>query len=268
MLRFPYFAWATAFAVALLPACAGAVELGAMAAHTGIGQVLEAEIELRGLGDLSGEEVHVGLASAEAFAGLGVERNDRSNDLAFSVEVGRNGHGVVHVKSSRPMREPYLDIVVQVLWPQGRLLREYSLLLDPPDATAAAARAADGQAFAECRCAAEPQPKARQRPPHAPRKAAAPSPRPLAEREASARLDEVQASLENARRQGDEVKGRIAEMQAQVARLSEQAALKDAQLSDLQARLVERNRQAAGGTATAAQSSTATAGASAPAEHP
>ncbi|WP_447747838.1 type IV pilus assembly protein FimV [Pseudomonas nicosulfuronedens] len=115
-----------------MPGMAGALELGEISSRAALGQTLSANIELRGISDLSSEEVVVSLASTQDFERLGVDRNVVTSGLKFTPEVGKNGRGVIHVSSSRPIREPYVNFVLQVVWPQGRLVREFTLLLDPP----------------------------------------------------------------------------------------------------------------------------------------
>ncbi|WP_160287773.1 type IV pilus assembly protein FimV [Pseudomonas knackmussii] len=139
MFRFSHFVLAGAIAAAFFPASAGALELGEISSRTALGQSLDAQIELRSLGDLSADEIKVALAPQQAFDRLGLDRSVVATGLSFSAEVGRNGRGVIRVKSSRPMREPYLDFLVQVAWPQGQVLREYTLLLDPPSYVATSA---------------------------------------------------------------------------------------------------------------------------------
>lgn len=139
MFRFSHFVLAGAIATAFLPANAGALELGEISSRTALGQSLDAQIELRSLGDLSGDEIKVALAPQQAFDRLGLDRSVVATGLSFSAEVGRNGRGLIRVKSTRPMREPYLDFLVQVTWPQGQVQREYTLLLDPPSYVATSA---------------------------------------------------------------------------------------------------------------------------------
>ncbi|WP_045211885.1 MULTISPECIES: FimV family protein [unclassified Pseudomonas] len=123
---------ATAVAAAFLPGMAGALELGDISSRAALGQNLSANIDLRGAADMSSEDVVVSLASAEDFERLGVDRNVVTSGLKFTPDIGRNGRGVIHVSSNRPIREPYVNFVLQVVWPQGRLVREFTLLLDPP----------------------------------------------------------------------------------------------------------------------------------------
>jgi len=121
--------------MAALLALAGrgyAVGLGEIRLDSALNERLRAEIPLIDIRGLDASEIIVSLASNQDFARLGVERFFYLGDLRFEVEVSRSGVGVVRVTSSRPITEPYLNFLVQVLWPQGRLLKEYTLLLDPP----------------------------------------------------------------------------------------------------------------------------------------
>ncbi len=123
---------ATAVAAAFVPGMAGALELGDISSRAALGQNLSANIDLRGAADLSADDVVVSLASAEDFERLGVDRSVVTSGLTFTPDLGKNGRGVIHVRSSKPIREPYVNFVLQVVWPQGRLVREFTVLLDPP----------------------------------------------------------------------------------------------------------------------------------------
>ncbi|TPW12009.1 MAG: hypothetical protein FD130_1857, partial [Halothiobacillaceae bacterium] len=77
------------------------------------------------------DRIKISLANDETYLAAGVERADLLNKLVFTVE-SRAGGVVVLVSSKESMREPFLDFIIEVNWPGGRLLREYTLLLDPP----------------------------------------------------------------------------------------------------------------------------------------
>jgi pilus assembly protein FimV len=111
---------------------AAALGLGDITVHSALNQKLNAEIELLETRGLSETEIVVKLASAEDFQRVGVERFFFLTGLQFHVEMKDPDHPVLRVTSAQPITEPYLNFVVQVLWPSGRLLKEYTLLLDPP----------------------------------------------------------------------------------------------------------------------------------------
>ncbi|MFG5860206.1 FimV/HubP family polar landmark protein [Pseudomonas sp. CR1201] len=99
--------------------------------HSALNQPLDAEIELLEVGDLNDSEIKIRLASAEDFERAGVDRFLFLNDLRFSPVI-RGSASRIRVVSSKPVREPYLNFIVEVARPNGKLLREYTLLLDPP----------------------------------------------------------------------------------------------------------------------------------------
>lgn len=113
-----------------------ALGLGEVTLQSALNQPLVAEIELLESRDLAANEVMPTLASAEAFNKAGIDRQFFLTDLTFTPVLKPNGKSVIRVTSNKPMREPYLNFLVQVLWPKGQLQREYTLLLDPPLYTA------------------------------------------------------------------------------------------------------------------------------------
>lgn len=112
-----------------------ALGLGEISLHSALNQPLEAEIELLQIGDLNADEIKVHLASVDAFNRSGVDRFVFLNDLRFT-PVLRGGQSMIRVVSSKPVREPFLNFIVEVLRPEGSLLREYTLLIDPPGSSA------------------------------------------------------------------------------------------------------------------------------------
>jgi len=109
---------------------ASALGLGEITLHSALNQPLNAEIQLLETGGLSNEDVIARLASPEAFAKAGIERVFFLNDLRFT-PVLRGDRGVIRVVSSKPVTEPYLSFLVQLARPNGDLLHEYTVLLDP-----------------------------------------------------------------------------------------------------------------------------------------
>jgi pilus assembly protein FimV len=123
---------AIAAASALTSGVAHALGLGEVTLQSALNQPLVAEIELLEVRDLAASEVLPRLASPEEFSKAGVDHPFFLNDLTFTPVIKPNGKNVIRVSSSKPVREPYLNFLVEVVWPNGRLLREYTVLLDPP----------------------------------------------------------------------------------------------------------------------------------------
>ncbi|MDP3978075.1 MAG: FimV/HubP family polar landmark protein [Pseudomonas sp.] len=132
MVRVRKLVLAIAAASALSSGMAHALGLGEVTLQSALNQPLVAEIELLEVRDLASNELLPNLASPEEFTRAGVDRQYFLTDLKFTPILKPNGKSVIRVTSSKPVREPYLNFLVEVLWPNGRLLREYTLLLDPP----------------------------------------------------------------------------------------------------------------------------------------
>lgn len=108
-----------------------ALGMGDIELDSALNQPLNARIKLLKASELENWEIKPDLASRDEFEKSGVERVFFLNSLKF--EVIRDGADVyVDVSSDQPVVEPFLNFLVQVDWPNGRLLREYTLLLDPP----------------------------------------------------------------------------------------------------------------------------------------
>lgn len=132
MVRVRKLVLAIAVASALSSGMAHALGLGEITLQSALNQPLVAEIELLEVRDLASNEVVPSLASPEEFVKAGVDRQYFLSDLKFTPVLKPNGKSVIRVTSNKTVREPYLNFLVEVLWPNGRLLREYTLLLDPP----------------------------------------------------------------------------------------------------------------------------------------
>jgi pilus assembly protein FimV len=122
---------AIAAASALSSGMAHALGLGELTLKSTLNQPLVAEIELLDVKELTAAEVVPSLASPEDFSKAGVDRQAFLNDLTFTPVLNASGKSILRVTSSKPLSEPMVKFLVQVMWPNGRLLRDYSVLLDP-----------------------------------------------------------------------------------------------------------------------------------------
>ncbi|MHB0819884.1 FimV/HubP family polar landmark protein [Stutzerimonas stutzeri] len=132
MVRVRNLVLAIAAATALTSEMAYALGVGEVTLKSALNQPLVAEIELLDAKTLAPGEVIPGLASVEEFNRAGIDRPYFLTDLTFTPVLRPDGKNIIRVSSTKPVREPYLNFLVEVLWPSGRLLREYTLLLDPP----------------------------------------------------------------------------------------------------------------------------------------
>ncbi|NWG86317.1 MAG: hypothetical protein HXY26_02215 [Hydrogenophilaceae bacterium] len=111
---------------------ADAAGLGRLTVQSALGQPLKAEIELYSVAKDELPSINAKLANVDAFRQARIERLDALNNLRFSVDSRPNGQPIIRVSSSTPINDPFLDLLIELNWASGRLLREYTLLLDPP----------------------------------------------------------------------------------------------------------------------------------------
>ncbi len=111
---------------------ANALGLGDIEMHSALNQPLDAEIPLTAVSPGETDDMLVTLASQEAFQRAGIDRPFSLTQLKFLVETKADGSAVVKVASKKPIVEPFLNFLIEVDWPNGRLIREYTVLLDPP----------------------------------------------------------------------------------------------------------------------------------------
>ncbi|MNG85527.1 hypothetical protein D3C79_442870 [compost metagenome] len=130
MLRIRKLVLAMAAASALSSGMANALGLGELTLKSAQNQPLDAEIELLDVRDLTAAEVAPSLASPEDFSKAGVAYPTYLEDLTFTPVISPNGKSVLRITSSQPLPGSVVKFLVQVMWPQGRLLRDYSVLLD------------------------------------------------------------------------------------------------------------------------------------------
>jgi Tfp pilus assembly protein FimV len=127
------FQWLLAGAAVTYSAWAPALGLGEITLHSALNQPLRADIALVDAAGVEENQLSVSLATADEFSHAGVDRAFFLSDLKFT-PVLRGNRGVIQVTSGKPVSEPFLNFLVQLNKPNGRLLREYTVLIDPPGA--------------------------------------------------------------------------------------------------------------------------------------
>jgi pilus assembly protein FimV len=131
-LRASVLAVASSFVLAGVPLTAQAAGLGRLVVFSALGQPLRAEIEVTAtrqeLIDMKPR-----LASAETFKQAGLEYAAVLPGVRFNLERRPNGQAVIKLTSDRPINDPFLDMLLELNWATGRLVREYTILLDPPE---------------------------------------------------------------------------------------------------------------------------------------
>ncbi len=123
---------ALAVALLLAPVLVHAAGLGRLTVNSNIGQPLNAEIDLVSVRADEGSGLAARLASPDAYQQANLQYNGALTGLKLSVEKRGNGQFFIKVTGSRPINEPFIDLLIELTGPGGRLLREYTALLDPP----------------------------------------------------------------------------------------------------------------------------------------
>lgn len=111
---------------------ASALGLGEIEVYSSLNQSLQAEISLNNVRPGEMDDLILQLASDDAFSRAGVERVFLPMKLKFKPVTKGNGDNVIVVTTEGIVREPFLNFLVNVEWPRGNLIREYTILLDPP----------------------------------------------------------------------------------------------------------------------------------------
>lgn len=130
-----------------MPLAASAAGLGKMTVMSGLGEPLNAEIEIAAnKEELSSLTARI--APSEIYAEQSIERASSLNGVKVELSRKSDGTPILKLSSLQPVNDPFLDMLIQVDWPTGRLLREYTALLDPPgygDRTMSAEGAVEGK---------------------------------------------------------------------------------------------------------------------------
>jgi pilus assembly protein FimV len=111
---------------------AQAAGLGKLTINSALGQPLNAEIDLVSLQPGEADNLSARVASPEAFRDARIEFSSALRLLRFSVEKRPSGQQYIKITSIGPINEPFVDALIEVSWPSGRMQREYPILLDPP----------------------------------------------------------------------------------------------------------------------------------------
>lgn len=153
---------------------AWALGLGRLAVQSALGESLRAEIDVTSLTPEEASNLVVRVAPPESYRTAGVDYNAVLPNTEVTLQRRADGRPYLRLRSDRPVQEPFVDVILEINWSTGRLVREYTLLFDPPTMARAPAPApAAAPSIAAAPAVPAPAPRA-------PRPAAAPSQAPAA----------------------------------------------------------------------------------------
>lgn len=113
----------------LVASSAQALDLGALHVYSEAGQPLDAEIQLFDVGGLSAEDIRPRFAGVDDLALSGLDNKRYLSDVRFFVAIEKDKSATLRLVSDQPINQSFLSFLLEVNWPQGRLLREYTALL-------------------------------------------------------------------------------------------------------------------------------------------
>ena len=118
--------------LAVLPSVSWALGLGEIELQSALNEPMQAEISIIGASGKELEGLNVKLAPKGDFDRLGLDRPEFLSSLRFDVGFNSASQPVLKVTSGRPITEPFVTFLIEAKWARGTLLREYTVLLDPP----------------------------------------------------------------------------------------------------------------------------------------
>ncbi|MBX9894718.1 MAG: fimbrial protein FimV [Nitrosomonas sp.] len=122
--------------ILMLPAAIYAAGLGKLTLNSALGQPLNAEIDIVTASSDEVPTLKASIATREAFAQAGISYESVLSTVRVSVESRINGNPYVKLTSPQAVNDPFLMVLIELSWSSGKILREYTVLLDPVESTA------------------------------------------------------------------------------------------------------------------------------------
>jgi pilus assembly protein FimV len=140
--RTPVAAAALALALGLPAMDAHALALGRINVLSALGEPLRAEIEVPEINAEEASSLKASIASGDAFRAAGLDYNSALSGAQVSLQRRPDGRAYLRVTSDKPVNEPFVDLILETTWSTGRVTRDYTMLIDPPNVRAQAAPSA------------------------------------------------------------------------------------------------------------------------------
>ncbi len=109
-----------------------ALSLGRITVQSALGEPLRAEIDIPEINAEEAASLKASTASAEAFAAAGLEYNPAMSNLQATLQRRPDGRAYIRLSSDRAINDPFVDMIIEASWSSGRILRDYTMLFDPP----------------------------------------------------------------------------------------------------------------------------------------
>lgn len=112
---------------------ASALSLGRIAVLSALGEPLRAEIDIPDINPEEAASLKASVASPEAFRAAGMDYNPTMSGLQISLQKRPDGRSYLRISSDRTVNDPYVDLILEASWSSGRIVRDYTMLFDPPN---------------------------------------------------------------------------------------------------------------------------------------
>ncbi|OYT90109.1 MAG: fimbrial protein FimV [Burkholderiales bacterium PBB3] len=109
-----------------------ALSLGRITVQSALGEPLRAEIEVPDINAEEAASLRTAVALPEAFTSAGLEYNAALSSLQASLQRRADGRAYIRLTSDRPINDPFVDMIIEASWSSGRIVRDYTMLFDPP----------------------------------------------------------------------------------------------------------------------------------------
>ena len=141
---------------------AAALSLGSITVQSSLGEPLRAEIDIPDINAEEAASLRATVASPDAFRAAGMDYNPAMSGLRVTVQRRPDGRAFIRLSSDKPINEPFVDMILEANWSSGRIVRDFTMLFDPPNLRApAVAAAALPQTSSQAPSAATTPPAAR-----------------------------------------------------------------------------------------------------------
>jgi len=124
-----------AAAIAFMGLCSNsamALSLGRITVQSALGEPLRAEIDIPEINAEEAATLRAGVAHPDAFVAAGLEYNTALSSLQATVQRRANGRAYIRLSSDRPINDPFVDMILEASWSSGRIIRDFTMLFDPP----------------------------------------------------------------------------------------------------------------------------------------
>lgn len=126
-------ALAAAIAAGSFSPDAQALALGRITVQSALGEPLRADIDIPEITPEEAASLRASVASPEAFRAAGLEYNTAMGNLVITLQQRPGGRMFLRLSSDRPVNEPFIDLILEANWSSGRIVRDYTMLFDPPN---------------------------------------------------------------------------------------------------------------------------------------